>query len=199
MSLFSKKGCTVRRQWVRFIIIPALTAFVFSLFLLTGTSWSAERASKKQAPKEKEVVVDDSNVQAQLSKAAEFLKKGNQDSALRISLKVNEYTKQVLATVSIVRTQYERLIADQTTPQAAKEDLIIKLQRINQLTAQYSVTRDTSGYYAGYILAGRGDTERARQYLSEVLASTPFSMERESLWMKSKTLLLGLYNLTGEF
>ncbi len=188
----------MRKLWARFIIIPVLAAFAFSLFLLPGTSWTAERGPKKPVPT-KEIVIDDSNLQPQLSKAAEFLKKGNQDGALKISLKINEYTKQVLATVAVVKTQYERLISDAATPQAAKEDLIIKLQRINQLVSQYNAVRDTSAYYTGYILAGKGDTERARQYLSEVLASAPFSMERESLWMKSKTLLLGLYNLTGEF
>jgi hypothetical protein len=51
----------------------------------------------------------------------------------------------------------------------------------------------------GYIYAKKGDSERARKYLIEVLSMTPFSIEQDSICMKSKTLLLGLYNLEGEF
>jgi hypothetical protein len=180
------------------LITIILVAIILSLACLAPLPVSAaEKISRKPPPKE--TPVSDSTLQASMAKAADFLKKGNQDDALRMYSRVNGFSKEVLATVKIVRKQYDRLVNDPSTEQTRKEEMLIKLKRIDDLLGRYTAVRDTSGYYIGYLYAQKGDQEKARQYLAEVLASAPFGMERDSLWMKSKTLLLGLYDLEGEF
>jgi hypothetical protein len=73
------------------------------------------------------------------------------------------------------------------------------LKRMKQLVPKYTAIRDASAYNMGYTYAKLGDPEKARKYLSQVIETTPFSTKQDSLWMKSKALLLGLYGLEGEF
>lgn len=174
------------------VVLPLLFAFLF-----LPLSSVAEKPSKK--PTQKEGPLDSSNLQAAMSKAAEYLKKGNEAAALRTYLKIHEFTGEVVATVRIVQQQYEPIVKNTSTDQGLREDLIIKLGRMAQLVTQYSDVRDTAGYYIGYIYASKGDTDKARHYLSQVLGTTPFSTDKNSLWMKSKHLLLNIYNLEGEF
>jgi hypothetical protein len=190
------KECLRQKATVS-VLLSILIFFFFSLAPLPASA--AEKTARKVPPKETPVTVSDSTLQANMAKAADLMKKGNQDDALRMYSKVNGFSKEVLATVKVVRKQYERLVNDPTTEQGLREDMFIKLKRIDELLGRYTTVRDTSSYYIGYLYAQKGDQEKARQYLAEVLGSSPFATERDSLWMKSKTLLLGLYDLEGEF
>jgi hypothetical protein len=51
----------------------------------------------------------------------------------------------------------------------------------------------------GAAYAKRGDAEQARKYLLEVCQTAPFSLNPKSTWLKSKNLLLALFQLEGEF
>jgi len=178
-------------------------AFFLMLFLAVtiifpNASHGAEKKIKKQ-PVQKEFVITDSNIQASLGKAEEHLKKGDDENSLRIFIKIYDYAKEVLTTIGLVQKQYEMLLDNSATGQNEKEDIFIKLNRIKQLTPKYNSIKITSAYNIGYIFTKKGDSEKARKFLSEVLESTPFSIKQSSLWMKSKTLLLDLYGLEGEF
>ncbi|MCX5811601.1 MAG: tetratricopeptide repeat protein [Proteobacteria bacterium] len=176
--------------------------FLTITIIFPNVSHGAEKKIKKQ-PVQKEVkeavVITGSNIQASLGKAEEYLKKGDSDSSLRVFIKIYDYTKEVLTTIGIVQSQYEMLFNDSAIGQNEKEDIFIKLNRIKQLTPKYTNIKIASAYNIGYIYSKKGDSEKARTFLSEVLEATPFSTKQSSLWMKSKTLLLDLYGLEGEF
>jgi hypothetical protein len=70
---------------------------------------------------------------------------------------------------------------------------------MEQLIPKYNKIKETSAYHIGYIYTKKGDSDKARKYLSEVLETTPFSTKPDSTWIKSKTLLLEIFNLEGEF
>jgi hypothetical protein len=178
-----------------------LTIALIVAVLFPGSLMGAERQSKKHQPAQKELVVtvDDSNLRSYLAKADEQYKKGGFDNALRIYLKTYDFTKDVLATVKVIKTGYEKVINEPSATQNEKEDILIKLKRISQFTARYNDIQDLSAYRIGYIYAKKGDGEKARKYLAEVMDSATYSTERDSFWMKTKTLLLSLYNLEGEF
>ena len=178
-----------------------LVFYLAFAIILPDISYGAEKKSRKQVsqPVQRETTITDSNVQASFKKAEDLLKKGDLDGSLIISVKLYDYTKEVLAAVKLVNNQYERLANDPATNQNEKEDILIKLKRIKQLIPKYTSLKDKSTYNVGYLYAKKGDTEKARKYLSEVFESAPFSTKQDSIWMKTKTLLLGLYGLEGEF
>ena len=124
---------------------------------------------------------------------------GDLDSSLRIYQKTYGYTKEVLITAKLVQTQYDKIINDPSTAQNDREEIMLKQKRIKQIVPKYSSIKELTSYNLGYIYAKKGDSERARKYLSEVLEAAPFSLETDSLWMKTKTLLLSQYGLEGEF
>jgi tetratricopeptide (TPR) repeat protein len=180
----------------------AITFFFILFFAVTiifpSMSHGAEKKVKKQ-PVQKEFAINGSNLQASLGKAEEHLKKGDDENSLRIFIKIYDYTKEVLTTIGVVKKQYEVLLTDSAISQNEKEDIFIKLNRIKQLTPKYMGIKTASAYSIGYIYKKKGDSERARTFLSEVLETTPFSTKQNSLWMKSKILLLEAYGLEGEF
>jgi len=90
-------------------------------------------------------------------------------------------------------------VNDPTTSQSEKEEIYIKLKRMNQLLPKYNTIREVTTYNVGYLYAKKGDTEKARKFLTEVLELTPFSTKKDSISMKAKTLLLDIYGLEGEF
>ena len=167
-------------------------------------SVSAEKKAKPQpkpqaAPAQKEIVINDANLQTHQKRVEEFVKKGDFDNSLKIMLKMRDYTKEVLSTVGAIKAQYEKAVNDPSVPQKDKEDLFIKLTGLNQLIPRYTALYEASTFNLGYIYAKLGETEKARKYLVEFLQMTTYSSGRDSQWMKAKTLLLELYSLEGEF
>lgn len=183
-------------------ILMLFLSFVL-LILIPEVSFGAETRTKKpSAQKEavqKETIITDSNVQASFKKGEELLKKGDIEGSQRILSKVYDYTKEALITINFVQSKYEKLVNDPSTDQSEKEDILIKLQRIKQVRAKYTSIKTASAYDLGYIYTKKRDPEKARQFLAEVLETTPFSTKKGSTWMKAKTLLLELYDLEGEF
>jgi tetratricopeptide (TPR) repeat protein len=179
-----------------------VTPFLVLLLLFTlyspNLSLGVEKKVKKQ-PAQKETVINDSNVQSSLKKAEEQLKKGGIEGPLRILLNIYDYTKDALDTIKFIKTHYERIINEPSIAQNEKEEILIKLRRMEQLIPKYNKIKETSAYHIGYIYTKKGDSDKARKYLSEVLETTPFSTKPDSTWMKSKTLLLEIFNLEGEF
>jgi hypothetical protein len=192
VGILSRKGI---------FITPFLALFlIFCGLYFPENTYGAEKQSKRPvAPKEIVVVLNDSNVQGYLDRADDLLRKGSFDTALKIYLKIDEFSEEVLQTLRLVKANYEKVLHEPSLKQNDKEQVVIKLRSIDRLTVKYSGFKETSVYVIGYISAKKGDTERARKYLLEVLQTAPFSTDHDSRWMKAKTLLLSLYNLEGEF
>jgi tetratricopeptide (TPR) repeat protein len=179
--------------------------FVLSLFvslLFFPQAAMSEKAVKKTMPQkplvQKDAVISDVNIQAASKAAQEYLKAKDLDNAWRTYLKVYTYSKDVLPLIKHVHGQYEKAVGQSSTPIEAKEEILIKQKRAQQLISKYNRLLETSSYALGSIAAKKGDAERARKYLMETLDLTPFSTSPDSLWFKSKTLLLDLYQLEGE-
>jgi tetratricopeptide (TPR) repeat protein len=189
---------------------------VFSLLLLMAPSLSSgvEKTPKAQPkaqskpqtqakplamPIQKETIVNDANLMAHQKRVEDLVGKSDFNGALKIMLKINDYTKEVLFTVKNIKTEYEKAVSDPKVPQKDKEDLFIKMRGLNQLIPRYTNYYEASTFNLGYMYAKLGETEKARKYLVEFLQMTPYSGGRDSQWMKAKTLLLELYSLEGEF
>jgi hypothetical protein len=194
----SRSGCSGRK--VLFFAVVFL--LVTTVFFASGTFRPAGAAPEKKAKPaaEKDTgAVNDANLQASLKRVEELLKKNEYVTSLRTSLKINEYTREVLATAKVIKGHYEKAVNDPAIPTKDKEQLYLKLKGLNQLIPRYTTAYENSLYNLGYIYAKRNESERARKYLTEYLQTTPFSTSRDSKWMKAKTLLLELYSLEGEF
>lgn len=178
-------------------VIAAAILFAITV-LLPCTISAAEKRSSRSAPV-KEVADNDSNVQGLVIKIDEQLKKKDFTSTLGPSLRINDFAKDVLTSVKTVRAYYEKAMNDAATPQKDKENIILKLQRLEDVEKRYNAVYESSTFNLGYIYAKRGDSERGRKYLSEYLKIAPFSMAKDSKWVKAKTLLLEIYGLEGEF
>jgi hypothetical protein len=169
-----------------------------------GHAGAAEKRQKrppvvKQAPAPSPVVINDINLEDYYRTAEEQLKKGKPDEADRIFQSIYDYTRDGLALMKCVKAAYEKALSGQGIEQSQREDLYLKLQRINTLATLYTRIKGDSAYQIGAISAKKGNTERARKYLLEVCQNAPFSLDPASQWMKSKNLLLTLSNLEGEF
>jgi tetratricopeptide (TPR) repeat protein len=192
--------------------ILAVIAFL-TLIFANQSLWAApekEKAPKKPSASQttggsttatsvKSSAINDSNINAALKRADEMMKKGEVDGPLKILVGVYEYSKDVLFTVKFFQGHYEKVVSDSTTPQGEKEEIYIKLKRMGQLIPKYNSIKEVTTYNVGYLYAKKGDAEKARKYLTEVLELTPFSTKKDSISMKAKTLLLDLYGLEGEF
>jgi hypothetical protein len=187
----------------RAALFPLLVLFLSLALIFPESSVGAEKKVKKQpAQKEvvqKEAVMTDANVQTSFKRAEEGLKRGDVDGSQKIFVKVYDYTKEALTTMTFIQGQYDKIVSDPLTNQSEREDIFIKLQRVKQVTAKYSGIKSASAYNLGYIFTKKGDPEKARKFLGEVVETTPFSTKKGSTWMKAKTLLLELYGLEGEF
>ena len=187
----------------KLILKNILNILIILTLLSPCMSFAAEKKPKKPPvpvpATTQEGAITDANITAYVKKADELLKKGDLDSSLRIYQKTYGYTKEVLITAKLVQTQYEKIINDPSTAQNDREEITLKQKRIKQIVPKYSSIKESTSYNLGYIYAKKGDSERARKYLSEVLETAPFSLETNSLWMKTKTLLLSQYGLEGEF
>jgi tetratricopeptide (TPR) repeat protein len=182
----------------RTITVIAVSILFVITILLPGPTSAAEKKSPRPAPV-KETAINDSNIQGLAKKVDEALKKNDLVSTLGPSLKINDFAKDVLSSVKTVRAYYEKAVNDAATPQNEKENILLKLQRLEEVEKRYNSIYQTSTFNLGYIYARRGDAERGRKYLSEYIKITPFSAKKDSQWMKAKTLLLELYGLEGEF
>ncbi len=178
-------------------VITVSILFIITV-LLPGHTSAAERKTPRSAPI-RETAINDSNVQGLAKKVDEALKKNDFVGTLGPSLKINDFAKDVLSSVKTVRAYYEKAINDPATPQNEKENILLKLRRLEDVEKRYNSIYETSTFNLGYIYAKRGDAERGRKYLSEYIKITPFSVKKDSQWMKAKTLLLELYGLEGEF
>jgi len=202
MNALKKSRIEINCYGVNKTISAILIILFFAITIVfPDISFAAEKKIKKQIVQKepKESNVTGSNIRASLGKAEEYLKKGDNENSLRMYAKIYNYTKEVLTTVRIIQNHYETLLNNAATEQKIKEDLFINLNRIKKLSSEYSNTKTTTAYNIGYLYTKKGDLEKARKYLSEVLEITPFSIEEDSLWMQSKTLLLEAYGLEGEF
>lgn len=192
-------------------IVAFISCIVFCILALwSPTLWAApEKPSRKPAkapssgqqpePSIKGSAINDANINAALKRADDMMRKGEVDGPLKILVNVYEYAKDVLFTVKFFQGHYEKIVNDPSTPQGEKEEIYIKLKRISQLIPKYTSIKEVTTYNVGYLYAKKGDSEKARKYLTEVLELTPFSTKKDSISMKAKTLLLDLYGLEGEF
>jgi hypothetical protein len=187
-------------------VMVALSSLFLICFLISSgpALWAApEKPSKKPGPpptvSQKNSSINDSNVQTYLKRADEMMRKGEVDSPLKILLGVYDYSKDVLVTLKYFQTHYEKAVNDSSTSQGDKEEIYVKLKRIAPLVPKYNSIREATTYNIGYLYAKKGDAEKARKYLTEVLDLTPFSLKKDSISMRAKTLLLELYDLEGEF
>ena len=200
-----KKFFAIRRPLVVFM---ALTVFVILAMWSPGLWAAQERSPRKAAPAQstgtvaapsKSLLINDANINSALKRADDMMKKGEVDGPLKILTGVYDYSKDVLLTVKFFQGHYEKIVNDPTTSQSEKEEIYIKLKRMNQLLPKYNTIREVTTYNVGYLYAKKGDTEKARKFLTEVLELTPFSTKKDSISMKAKTLLLDIYGLEGEF
>jgi tetratricopeptide (TPR) repeat protein len=190
-----------------FSFVLFLTLIILSTPLLAAPE--KEKPSKKQAPTQSSgtpattqvrgSAINDSNINTVLKRADDMMKKGEVDAPLKLLVGVYDYSKDVLLTVKFFQQHYEKVVNDPSTPIGEKEDIYIKLKRMGQLVPKYNSIKEVTTYNVGYLYAKKGDTEKARKYLTEVLELTPFSTKKDSISMKAKTLLLDLYGLEGEF
>jgi len=205
------RNCFSQKSWViaffSLVLIFALILWVPNLLAAPEKEKPAKKPATTQAPAPgtapgtsiKSSAINDSNVNAALKRADEMMKKGEVDGPLKILVSVYEYSKDVLLTVKFFQGHYEKAINDPNTPQGEKEEIYIKLKRMGQLIPKYNSIKEATTYNVGYLYAKKGDAEKARKYLTEVLELTPFSTKKDSISMRAKTLLLDLYGLEGEF
>ena len=205
------RNCFSQKSWViaffSLVLIFALILWVPNLLAAPEKEKPAKKPATTQAPAPgaapgtsiKGSAINDSNVNAALKRADEMMKKGEVDGPLKILVSVYEYSKDVLLTVKFFQGHYEKAINDPNTPQGEKEEIYIKLKRMGQLIPKYNSIKEATTYNVGYLYAKKGDAEKARKYLTEVLELTPFSTKKDSISMRAKTLLLDLYGLEGEF
>jgi len=187
-----------KRSFAPFLLV---TALLFSLIVPSLSSGAEKKPQPKPqaAPVQKDIVINDANLQTYQKRVEDLVSKGDLANALKIMLKINDYAKEVLSTVKVIKTQYEKAVDDPSVPQKDKENLFIKLKGLDQLIPRYTTYYEASTFNLGYIYAKQGETEKARKYLVEFLQMTPYSGSRDSQWIKAKALLLELYSLEGEF
>jgi tetratricopeptide (TPR) repeat protein len=197
-----ESGGIFRKQW-SFAIILFVAVLLLSL-TVPSLTFSAQRKPKappkpKAAPVQKEILVTDANLLIHQKRVEDLVEKGDFESAVKTMLKMNDYAKEVLSVAKVIKVQYETVGNNPEVPQNDKEDLFIKLRELNQLVSKYTNYYEASTFNLGYMYAKLGETEKGRKYLVEFLQVTPYSGDRDSQWIKAKTLLLGLYSLEGEF
>jgi tetratricopeptide (TPR) repeat protein len=191
------------REQDSFAIIFFVVVLLLSL-TLPSLTYSAQRRPKtspkpKIATVQKEILINDANLLIYQKKVEGLVEKDDFESAVKIMLKMNDYAREVLSVAKVIKAQYETVGNNPEMPQNDKEDLFIKLRGLNQLISKYTNYYEASTFNLGYMYAKLGETEKGAEYLAEFLEITPYSSERDSRWIKAKTLLLQLYSLEGEF
>jgi tetratricopeptide (TPR) repeat protein len=164
----------------------------------------AQQKAKRQAaapasPSSAPVEVTDLNLLESFKAGQDQLKKGRTDDALRIFHAIYSYAGDSLKLMACVREAYEKAQNDPSVAQNQKETLYLRLQRISALSAGYTKLKGESAYNLGLAYSKKGNAAQARGYLLEACRATPFSLDPDSVWMKSKNLFLSISNLDGEF
>jgi len=197
MGTLSRKGFMVAPFLITLGIVLAL---MLSPAVCQGQTKKAPKPLPQKAAQPRETAINDVNVQSAFKTGEGLFKKEQTDESLRIFLAIYRYSKDMLTFLEIVRPNYEKLLSENPSlTQEEKEELYIKQKRVRDLTSKYSSLRIESAYYVGAAYAKRGDAEQARKYLLEVCQTAPFSLNPKSTWLKSKNLLLALFQLEGEF
>jgi hypothetical protein len=188
-----KKGCI------------AISFFFISFTLICPTLLSgAEKKTRKQSSPGASVLsgvssINGINLQERLELARERLKKEQPQEALPIFQDIYNFTRDTLTFTKCVKAGYEKALNDPGLKQNLKEDVYIKLQRLNSIQTRYSAIKNEAAYNIGSIYEKKGATEQARKYLLEACQTAPSSLDPSSIWMKAKNLLLDLSGLEGEF
>jgi len=202
-------GPEIESLWRKGIL--AVSFLVIPLFLLASASplsaaqkKAKPRAEERQAPPAAIVApvlpsFNDVNIADHFASGEELLRKGKKDEALRTFAGIYDYAKDVLSLMKCVKSGYDKAAQSQGIDQNTKEELFLKLQKINSLTGRYADLRGESAYRMALIHQAKGNAEQARKLLLEVCQSATFSLEPESIWMKAKEALLSLSHLEGEF
>ena len=164
----------------------------------------AQQKAKRQAaapasPSSAPVEVTDLNLLESFKAGEDQLKKGRTDDALRIFHAIYSYAGDSLKLMACVREAYEKAQNDPSMAQNQKETLYLRLQRISALSAGYTKLKGESAYNLGLAYSKKGNAAQARGYLLEACRAAPFSLDPDSVWMKSKNLFLSISNLDGEF
>jgi len=195
---------SINRQENLFILVFIMVVFVFSLTVPSLTNGAQKKIKTRPKPKptvvQKNILVNDANILVHQKRVEDLVEKGDFENAVKIMLKMNDYSKEVLSVAKAIKVQYEASVGNPQISQDDKEDLFFKLKGLNRLISRYTDYYEASTFNLGYIYARLHDTEKARKYLVEFLQKVPYySGNPESQWIKAKMLLLELYNLEGEF
>jgi hypothetical protein len=183
-----------------FITLSMMLMFMLSPAVCEGQLRKAPKQPPPKVTQPRETTINDVNVQAVFKTGEGLFRQEKTDDSLRTFIGIYRYSKDMLTFLDIVRPNYEKLLSDNPSlSQEEKEELYIKQKRVRDLTSKYTSLRIESAYYVGALYAKRGDTEQARKYLLEVCQTAPFSLNPKSTWVKSKNLLLALFQLEGEF
>ncbi len=182
------------------ITLSIVLALMLSPAVCQGQTKKALKPPPQKGAQSRETAINDVNIQSVFKTGEALFKKEQTDESLRIFLGIYRYSRDMLTFLEIVKPNYEKLLSENPSlTQEEKEELYIKQKRVRDLTSKYSSLRIESAYYVGAVYAKRGDAEQARKYLLEVCQTAPFSLNPKSTWLKSKNLLLALFQLEGEF
>ena len=195
--MLNRKGFMITLSLITsgIILVP-----IFSPVVCQGQTRKVAKPPPQKAAQPRETAINDVNVQSVFKTGEAFFKKEQTDESLRIFLGIYRYSRDMLTFLEIIRPNYEKLLSENPSlTQEEKEELYIKQKRVRDLASKYSSLRIESAYYVGAAYAKRGDAEQARKYLLEVCQTAPFSLNPKSTWLKSKNLLLALFQLEGEF
>ncbi len=195
-NTFNRLRCVLASFLISFLLVFLCAP---ALLQAQAAAPKAKKTPPAKAEVSREPAVSDSNIQAQLKKAQDLFKNKNYDAALKPYQDIYDYTKEVLPLVKFMRGQYDKAVNQPSLAQTEKEEAHIKLKRSGQLIAKYESIHGAVLYPLGFIYAKKGAAEKAKHYLKEAVETLPFSLKTESTWMKSKNLLLSLYQLEGEF
>jgi hypothetical protein len=186
------------RQRGSIAILVSLILFL-SFGPFSTQSHGAPPGQSKTGSTPKTEAINDANVTGSLKRAEELVKAGEIEKPLATLLAIHDFAEDVVQILTAFRANYEKALNDAAVKQEDKEEIYIKIQRIERLAEKYGPIREASTYQVGYLYAKKGDPDKARRFLSEALKIAPFSMKKDSTCMKAKTLLLRVYGLEGEF
>lgn len=177
--------------------ISTITILLFTAVTLAGYVFALEKKSKPTSSK-KVISINDENVEINLKKAEELLKKGDYPQALDLFQRIYEYSKEILKIIEIAQEKQKEAIEGTSLDQKTQEALMLRAKRRETLRSRYRAYFANSAYYCGYIYARRNDTEGATRYLIDALKNTSFSDKPDSIYVKSISLLARIYALEGE-
>ena len=193
---------SIRQFRFPFILLSMLFFFVIIEGVTPMSTEAAEKKEKKpqtQAGQRKDPAVSHGTIHQALTRAQEYTANKEFDKAQKLYEKTYGYAADVLAVATLFEKQYDKAMKESSLSQGDKENIYLKLKRVAQLSQRYKEIKLSASYGLGYLYAKKGDGEKAKKYLMETIESSPVSLDPQSAWMKSRKLLLELYELEGEF